>query len=238
MYDYGQLTALNDQVTGQQLQGQVGSDVVAQLLQQAAERGIMTGQGGGPNTNAAYLAALGLTSTGQQQAGQAAFAGTRSATLQAQQLAEQAAEFQANMTFKDKELAQTKGLTEEQYAMQMAQQAQQQKQFEESQAQSQLQFTTSAGQEQQRITAQGGQFQQQEQLAQQQAAQQASQFQQNYQLQQQELAQKGQLGMAGIAAGKVAPAPWWTATGVYGNPAMNTTVYKNAAGQVVGPNGF
>lgn len=53
-----------------QLQGDVPQDVITQILQQAAERGIMTGAPGGPNANSAYLRALGLTSIGQQQLGQ------------------------------------------------------------------------------------------------------------------------------------------------------------------------
>lgn len=48
------------------LKGEVPTDVVNQLVQNAAERGIMTGSTGGPNENAAYLRALGLTSLGLQ----------------------------------------------------------------------------------------------------------------------------------------------------------------------------
>lgn len=55
---------------GQELQGQVPQDVQNLLAQQAAERGVAGGFGGGPNANAAYLRALGLTSLQQQQAGQ------------------------------------------------------------------------------------------------------------------------------------------------------------------------
>lgn len=44
------------------LQGDVPTDVINQILQQAAERGIATGSPRGPNANAAYLKALGLTS--------------------------------------------------------------------------------------------------------------------------------------------------------------------------------
>lgn len=56
---------------GQQLAGQVPQDVVNLLQQQGAERGVATGMPGSANSNAAYLQALGLTSLGQQQAGQA-----------------------------------------------------------------------------------------------------------------------------------------------------------------------
>lgn len=53
------------------LEGSVPQDVIQQLLQGAAERGITGGMPESPNTNAAYLRALGLTSLGQQQTGMA-----------------------------------------------------------------------------------------------------------------------------------------------------------------------
>jgi len=57
--------------TGQELQGQVPQDVQNLLAEQSAERGVSTGEApGSPNTNAAYLQALGLTSLGQEQQGQ------------------------------------------------------------------------------------------------------------------------------------------------------------------------
>lgn len=57
---------LNANVPGlaERSRGQLPQDVITQLLQQAAERGISTGMPGGPNSNAAYLRALGLTSLG------------------------------------------------------------------------------------------------------------------------------------------------------------------------------
>lgn len=58
--------------TQQELEGEIPQDVQNQLATSAAERGVATGQGGNsPNTNAALLQALGLTSLGQQQQGQA-----------------------------------------------------------------------------------------------------------------------------------------------------------------------
>lgn len=55
----------------QELAGGVPTDVQNLLAQQAAERGIGgVGAGTGQNVNAAYLRALGLTSLGQEQAGQ------------------------------------------------------------------------------------------------------------------------------------------------------------------------
>lgn len=45
-----------------QLQGDVPTDVIQQILTRAAERGISTGTPGAPNANSAYLRALGLTS--------------------------------------------------------------------------------------------------------------------------------------------------------------------------------
>lgn len=53
----------------QQLKGQLPQDVINQIGQQAAERGIATGSPGSPNTNAAYLRALGLNSLQMQQQG-------------------------------------------------------------------------------------------------------------------------------------------------------------------------
>lgn len=47
---------------GAELRGQIPADVLRQLQQQAAERGVATGSPGSPNANAAYLRALGLTS--------------------------------------------------------------------------------------------------------------------------------------------------------------------------------
>lgn len=44
--------------------GQLPQDVINQIMQQAAERGISTGTSGSPNANGAYLRALGLTSLG------------------------------------------------------------------------------------------------------------------------------------------------------------------------------
>lgn len=52
------------------LGGRVSSDVIAQLQQGAAERGISTGTEGSGNNNAAYLKALGLTSMQLQQLGE------------------------------------------------------------------------------------------------------------------------------------------------------------------------
>lgn len=52
------------------LAGQVPTDVVNNIIQGAAERGIMTGSPGSPNSNTALLRALGLTSLGMQQTGE------------------------------------------------------------------------------------------------------------------------------------------------------------------------
>lgn len=67
--NYPGLTQTASSVTGDALHGKVGDDVINQLVQQASERGITTGMPGGPNSNAAYLRALGLTSIDQQQTG-------------------------------------------------------------------------------------------------------------------------------------------------------------------------
>ena len=66
------------------LKGQVPADVLAQMQQSAAERGIMTGSPGSPNSNAAYLRALGLTSLGLQQQGEGELTGAIQRTPQGQ----------------------------------------------------------------------------------------------------------------------------------------------------------
>jgi hypothetical protein len=56
---------------GQELQGQVPQDVINQLSQASAERGVQTGQGPmSPNSNANFEQALGLTSLGLENTGQ------------------------------------------------------------------------------------------------------------------------------------------------------------------------
>lgn len=69
--NYSALQGKASGLASEELAGNVPQDVISQLLQQAAERGIMTGGAGSPNTNAAYLRALGLTSLGQEQTGMA-----------------------------------------------------------------------------------------------------------------------------------------------------------------------
>lgn len=67
---YGTNTALRGQNTTSFLRGEVPADVVQQIQQRGAERGIATGiRGEGPNANASWLRALGLTSLGLQQQG-------------------------------------------------------------------------------------------------------------------------------------------------------------------------
>lgn len=55
--------------TTQMLEGQVPQDVIQQIAQQAAERGISGGAPSSPNSGAAYLRALGLNSLQMQQQG-------------------------------------------------------------------------------------------------------------------------------------------------------------------------
>jgi hypothetical protein len=81
--NYQQMVSQSSQNIGSQLKGQVAPDVISELLQGAAERGIMTGSPGSPNSNAAYLRALGLTSAGLQQQGEANLTGAIGRTPQA-----------------------------------------------------------------------------------------------------------------------------------------------------------
>lgn len=55
---------------GNELHGILPPDVLRLIQQQGAERGVATGSPGSPNSNAAYLQALGLTSLGLQEQGQ------------------------------------------------------------------------------------------------------------------------------------------------------------------------
>lgn len=57
------------------LRGQIPADVMDLLGQQGAERGVMMGSPGSPNTNAAVLRNLGLTSLGLQQQGEGELTG-------------------------------------------------------------------------------------------------------------------------------------------------------------------
>jgi hypothetical protein len=66
---YDAMVGQRSDVIGSQLEGEVPDDVLSQILQSAAERGIMTGSPGSPNASAAYLRALGQTSMGLQQQG-------------------------------------------------------------------------------------------------------------------------------------------------------------------------
>ncbi len=62
MPNYNALTQQQSGLIGEELAGQLPQDVVDQILQRAAERGITTGNPGGPASNSSYLKALGLNS--------------------------------------------------------------------------------------------------------------------------------------------------------------------------------
>lgn len=66
---YSDMVAKRSSNTGELLAGKVPGDVLNQIIQAGAERGILTGSPGGANANAAWLRALGLTSLGLQQQG-------------------------------------------------------------------------------------------------------------------------------------------------------------------------
>ena len=80
---YYDMLGKSSQNIQQMLSGQVPSDVITQLTQQAAERGTSIGLGvGGPNTNAALLRSLGLTSLQMQQQGEQELSGAIQRTPQ------------------------------------------------------------------------------------------------------------------------------------------------------------
>lgn len=66
---YQSLINQQSQNIGGLLRGQVPGDVQTLLQQQGAERGVAMGSPGSPNSNAAWLRALGLTSLGLQKEG-------------------------------------------------------------------------------------------------------------------------------------------------------------------------
>ena len=68
---YDNLVSTASGNTQSELNGQLPQDVINQITQQAAERGVATGQGvNSDNTNAEMLRSLGLTSLNLQQTGQ------------------------------------------------------------------------------------------------------------------------------------------------------------------------
>jgi len=66
---YANMVGQRSANTQQMLQGQLPQDVISQITQQAAERGIMGGAPTSPNANAAFLRSLGLNSLSMQQQG-------------------------------------------------------------------------------------------------------------------------------------------------------------------------
>ena len=69
--DYQNMLTTATGNTSAELGGQIPQDVINQIQQGAAERGVATGQGvNSENTNAAYLQALGLTSQNEMATGQ------------------------------------------------------------------------------------------------------------------------------------------------------------------------
>lgn len=68
--NYGAMTGTSSQNILSLLQGQVPQDVANQIAQMGAERGVATGSIGSPNSEAALLRSLGLTSLGLQQQGE------------------------------------------------------------------------------------------------------------------------------------------------------------------------
>jgi len=59
---YANMVGQRSENTASMLNGELPQDVINQISQQSAERGVGGGQAGGPNANAAYLRALGLNS--------------------------------------------------------------------------------------------------------------------------------------------------------------------------------
>lgn len=67
--NYANMVGQRTENIGQQLEGELPQDVLNQIMQRGAERGIMTGASGSNNSNSAMLQALGLSSLQMQQMG-------------------------------------------------------------------------------------------------------------------------------------------------------------------------
>lgn len=112
-----------------QLRGQLPPDVINQIAQRAAERGVATGSPGGPGANAAYLAAIGRSSLDLVGQGQKAYEAQQQIALENARLSEQAKEFEANLTFEEKKLAQALGISNQEFALEKAKLSEQERQF-------------------------------------------------------------------------------------------------------------
>lgn len=69
--NYANMVGQRSENITQQLSGELPQDVLNQIMQQGAERGISTGAAGSQNANSAMLRALGLNSLQMQQQGSA-----------------------------------------------------------------------------------------------------------------------------------------------------------------------
>jgi len=67
--NYASMVGQRSRNVGGFLRGEVPQDVTRLLQQRGAERGVATGMTGGPNLNASWLQALGLTSLGLMDKG-------------------------------------------------------------------------------------------------------------------------------------------------------------------------
>lgn len=121
-YDYNALVE-------SQLRGELPQDVINQIAQRAAERGVATGMPSAPGANAAYLAAIGSNSLEQVRHGQGAYERQQQIALEERRLAEQARQFAANLSFQEKSLAQQLGISEMEFALEKAKMANQESQF-------------------------------------------------------------------------------------------------------------
>lgn len=128
-----------------QLQGQLPPDVINEIAQRAAERGVATGSPGGPGANAAYLAAIGRSSLDLVGQGQKAYENQQQIALEQARLSEQAREFEANLTFEEKKLAQALGISNQEFAMEKAKLAEQERQFNVGAGETQREFDIGTG---------------------------------------------------------------------------------------------
>ena len=134
-----------------QLRGELPQDVINQIAQRAAERGVATGMPTAPVGNAAYLSAIGRNSLQLQQAGQKAFEEQQRIALDEERIRQQAAQFAANLSFEEKKLAQALGLSQQEFALQKAKMAIQESQFGRELGESSRRFDVGQGLERSKL---------------------------------------------------------------------------------------
>jgi hypothetical protein len=265
--NYPNIVAQATQNTQANLAGELPKDFLDQQAQLAAERGVSSGMGSGStNASAALLRAYGLTSLNLRNQGQQELAQLRASGLAEARLAQEAAQFAANLSFKEREMAQQMGLSAMEMGFKKAQLAQQgnlaQQEIDQKGrlggqelglrgmelAQKGAQFGMTNAYNMRQLGSQERDAAAKRRLAEQQMAQEALQFQQTYGLEQQKVNNQNTQQARATNASLVGNSPYYTPQGSTilgslgfggaGAYPQNSTEYFNTLGQRIGPNGW